>query len=65
MKWLLVRFMGRVSGIERGRMRESVALLLSEWMLTKEVEWKEVSSRLMWVRVWLGSKCWAFISESS
>ena len=53
---------GRVSGVERGRAREGVALLLSEWMGNKAVEWKEVSSRLMWVRVRMGRECWAFIS---
>ena len=53
---------GRVSGVERGRARESVALLLSEWMVNKVVEWKEVSSRLMWVRVRMGRECWAFVS---
>ena len=34
---------GEVSGVERGRAREGVALLLSEWMGNKVVEWKEVS----------------------
>ena len=29
---------GRVSGVERGRAREGVALLLSEWMGNKVVE---------------------------
>ena len=53
---------GRVSGVERGRAREGVALLLSEWMGNKVVEWKEVSSRLMWVRVRMVRECWAFIS---
>ena len=53
---------GRVSGVERGRAREGVALLLSEWMVNKVVEWKEVSSRLMWVRVRMGRECWAFVS---
>ena len=53
---------GRVSGVERGRAREGGALLLSEWMGNKVVEWKEVSSRLMWVRVRMGRKCWAFVS---
>ena len=53
---------GRVSGVERGRAREGVALLLNEWMLNKVVEWKEVSSRLMWVRVRMGKECWAFVS---
>ena len=53
---------GRVSGVERGRAREGVALLLSDWMKNKVVEWKEVSSRLMWVRVRMGRECWAFVS---
>ena len=53
---------GRVSGVERGRAREGVALLLSKWMGNKVVEWKEVSSRLMWVRVRMGRECWAFVS---
>ena len=47
---------GRVSGVERGRAR-GVALLLSEWMGNKVVEWKEVSSRLMWARVRMGREC--------
>ena len=51
-----------MSGVERGRAREGVALLLSEWMENKVVEWKEVSSRLMWVRVRMGRECWAFVS---
>ena len=53
---------GRVSGVMRGRAKEGVALLLSEWLVSKVVEWKEVSSRLMWVRVRLGKECWAFVS---
>ena len=53
---------GRVSGVERGRVREGVALLLSRWMVNKVVEWKEVSSRLLWVRVRMGRECWAFVS---
>ena len=42
---------GRVSGVARGRAREVVAFLLNEWLLRCVVEWKEVPSRLMWVRV--------------
>ena len=53
---------GRVSGVERGRAREGVALFLSEWMGNTVVEWKEVSSRLMWARVRMGRECWAFVS---
>ena len=53
---------GRVPGVEWGRAREGVALMLSEWMVNEVVEWKEVSSSLMWVRVRMGSECWAFVS---
>ena len=42
---------GRVSGMAGGRAREGVAVLLSVWLMRCVVEWKEVSSRLMWVRV--------------
>ena len=51
-----------MSGVEKGRARDGVALLLSEWMVNKVVEWKEVSSRLMWVRLRMGRECWAFVS---
>ena len=53
---------GRISGVVSGRAREGVAIVLSEWMLNKVVEWKEVTSRLMWVRVRLGKECWVFVS---
>ena len=42
---------GRVSGVEVGRAREGVTLLLSGRLMRCVVEWKEVSSMLMWVRV--------------
>ena len=42
---------GRVSGVAGGRARKGVALLLSGWLPRCVVEWKEVSSRLTWVRV--------------
>ena len=42
---------GRVSRIAVGRAREMVALLPSGRLMRCVVEWKEVSSRLMWVRV--------------
>ena len=53
---------GRISGVERGRAREGVALLLSERMVNKVIAWKEVSSRLMWVRVRIGREYWVFMS---
>ena len=56
------RMKGRVSGVMGGRGREGVAILLSEWLMKLVVEWKEVSSRLMWVRIRLGRECWAFVS---
>ena len=53
---------GRVSGVAGGRAREGVALLLSVWLMRCVVEWKEVSSRLMWVRVKIKRESWVFIS---
>ena len=53
---------GRVSGVVTGRAREGVALLLSEWLLRCVVEWKEMSSWLMWVRVKIERESWMFIS---
>ena len=38
------------------------ALLLSRWLLRWVVEWKVVSSRIMWVRVKIQRESWAFIS---
>ena len=59
---MVVILICRESEVERGRARKGVALLLSEWMVNKVVEWKELSSRLMWVRVRMGRECWAFVS---
>ena len=39
-----------------------MALLLSEWLLRCVVQWKEVSSRLVWVRLKIERESWAFIS---
>ena len=60
-----VRFgevVGRVSGVAVGRAREGVTLLLSGRLMRCVVEWKEVSSRLMWVRVKIYRESWVFIS---
>ena len=51
-----------MSGVAVGREREGVALLLSGRLMRCVVEWKEVSSRLMWVRVKLERESWVFIS---
>ena len=53
---------GRISGVMNGRAREGVGLLLSERLMACVVEWKEVSSRLMWVKVKFGCEVWMFIS---
>ena len=53
---------GRVSGMQGGRAREGVAMLQSGWLLRCVVEWKEVSSRLMWVRVNIEQESWVIIS---
>ena len=49
-----------MSGVVVGRARKGVALLLSGRFMRYVVEWKEVSSWLMWVRVKIES--WVFIS---
>ena len=52
----------RVSGTAGGRVREGMALILNEWLLRSGVEWKEVSSRLMLVRVQIERESQVFIS---
>lgn len=39
------KVIGRISGVQRGRAREGVALLLSEIIMKWVVVWKEVASR--------------------
>ena len=51
-----------MSDVPIRRVMEGVALLLSGSLLRCEVEWKEVSSRLMWVRVKIERESWIFIS---
>ena len=54
---------GRKSGVnERVRAREGVCLLVREELERFVKEWKEVSSRLMWVRMSLGCERWVFVS---
>ena len=55
---------GWVSGMEGGRARERVELLLSEYLLRCVVEWKAVSSRHTWVRVKIKRESWVFISAN-
>ena len=44
------------------RAKEVVSLLLTGWLLRCVVEWKVVSSRLMWVRVKIELESWVFIA---
>ena len=53
---------GRRSGVEDGRAREGVAILLSEEIRKCVTEWREVSSRLMWVRLKFGREGWVIVS---
>ena len=53
---------GRVSGVDGGRAREGVGIIVSEEVLQCVSEWKEVSSRMMWVKVKFGHEWWAFVS---
>ena len=50
-----------VSAVVGIRSKKGVALLLSEWLLRCVVEWKAVSSWLIWVRVKIERKSWVFI----
>ena len=52
----------RVSGRRGGRAGQEVSLLQSWWLLRCVVEWKEVSYRLMCVRVKTERESWVFIS---
>ena len=42
--------------------RERVALLLCKQVLEGVVEYREVSARLMWVKVKFGGEFWVFVS---
>ena len=54
---------GRVSGVNEGvRAKEGVALIVKEELKVYVREWKEVSSRIMWVRMRFGADSWVFVS---
>ena len=53
---------GRKSGVDAGHGREGVALIVKEELIEYVREWKEVSSRLMWVRMRFGADSWVFVS---
>ena len=53
---------GRRSGVENGRAKEGVAILLSEEIRGCVIEWREVSPRLMWVRLKFGQENWVIVS---
>ena len=53
---------GRVSGVRGGRAREGVAILLSPRLQRCVVEWKELNSRLMWVKLKLAGEIWCVVS---
>lgn len=45
---------GMMSGVIRGRAREGVAIFVTQFVADIGKEWKEVSSRVMWIRLGLG-----------
>ena len=53
---------GRSSGVENGRAKEGVAILVSEEVKRCVTEWGEVSARLMWVRLKFGQEKWVIVS---
>ena len=46
---------------ERGRAREGVAVLMNEIVWQDMVEYKEVNSRIIWVKVRIGGSLWVFV----
>ena len=54
---------GRMSGVKVGETaKEGVALIVRKELSDCVKEWKEVSSRLMWVRMRFGVEKWVFVS---
>ena len=53
---------GRGSGVAGGWAREGVAILVSEEVSGCVTEWREVSSRLMWVGLKFGQERWVIVS---
>ena len=56
--------LGRKSGVSErdGHARQGVALLVREEWMKYVREWKEVSARIMWVRMRMGCEKWIFVS---
>ena len=53
-EWMFGNLIGRVSGVTSGRAKEGVCIIVSEEWKRYVSEWKEVSSRLMYVRMNVG-----------
>ena len=53
---------GRGSGVMGGWAREGVAILVNEEVRGCVTEWREVSSRLMWVGLKFGQERWVIVS---
>ena len=60
-EWTFGGVVGRVSGVSSGRAREGVCIIVAdEWMRCVR-EWKEVSSRLMYVRMNVGESKYVIV----
>ena len=53
-EWSFGKEVGRVSGVSSGRAKEGVCIIVSEKWKKCVREWKEISSRLMYVRMEIG-----------
>ena len=60
-QWTFGNVVGRVSGVSKGNAREGVCIIVGENWKKKATEWKEVSSRLMYVRMKIGESKYVIV----
>ena len=60
-QWTFGNVVGRVSGVSEGNAREGVCIIVGENWKKKVTEWKEVSSRLMYVRMKIGESKYVIV----
>ena len=60
-EWTFGNVVGRVSGVSSGRAKEGVCIIVGDEWKRCVREWKEVSSRLMYVRVNVGESKYVIV----
>ena len=55
------RYVGRISGVSSGWAREGVGIIVSDEWMKHVTEWKEVSSRIMYVRMDVGESKYVIV----